>query len=128
MLLLTSILELRCERVNSQEIMVPLDKLYMLSESERLSPQKVAEINKRDFSYILVYKERRSNLIGVVKTKEFALKYLKNGNKTMNARDIVDDQHGILNVFADTNLLEMLMLFQSQSYRYAVVIGKKKKI
>ena len=46
----------------------------------------------------------------------------------MIVRDILDDTHNVLNVYADTNLLEMLMLFQSQSYRYAVVIGKKKKI
>ena len=33
-----------------------------------------------------------------------------------------------MSVYEDTNLLEMLMLFQAKSNRFAIVIGKKKKI
>ena len=58
--------------------MVPVKDLYMLELNERLSASKIAEINKKDYSYILIYKgEDRSNVVGVIKTKEFALKYLK---------------------------------------------------
>lgn len=31
-------------------------------------------------------------------------------------------------MYEDTNLLEMLMLFQARGERYSIVIGKKKKI
>ena len=58
--------------------MVPLKDLYMLELHERLTQSKINEINQKDFSYILVFKgEDRSNVVGVIKTKEFALKYLK---------------------------------------------------
>jgi len=33
-----------------------------------------------------------------------------------------------LSIYSDTNLLEMLMLFQAQSYRLALVSNKKKKV
>lgn len=56
------------------------------------------------------------------------MKYLKSGNEAQIASNFVENNHEILNVYADTNLLEMLMLFQAKSYRYAVVIGKKKKV
>lgn len=32
---------------------------------------------ENDFSYVLVYKENRDNIIGTIKVKEFAIKYLK---------------------------------------------------
>ena len=80
----------------------------------------------------MVYKgEDKSNVIGVIKTKEFALKYLKSqsmGQKYQTVQDIFEEKYDLLSVYEDTNLLEMLMLFQAKSNRFAIVIGKKKKI
>lgn len=42
--------------------------------------------------------------------------------------DLFAEKQDILCVYEDTNLLEMLMLFQTRSERYSIVIGKKKKI
>lgn len=42
--------------------------------------------------------------------------------------DFFDHDHGIMSVYEDTNLLEMLMLFQAKSYRFALVIAKKRKV
>lgn len=72
--------------------MVEVKDLYMLEIRERLTHNKIKEINEKDFSYILVYKgEDRSNVVGVIKTKEFALKYLKaqaKGQKYQTVQDI----------------------------------------
>lgn len=108
--------------------MVPLTELYMLSLTDKLTTAKIREINKKDYSYILVYKEKRSNVVGVLKTKEFAIKYLKSQKKSLVVEDLFVERQDILCVYEDTNLLEMLMLFQARSERYSIVIGKKKKI
>lgn len=124
--LLNSILELRTKRV--PQVMVPLAELYMLSLTDKLTTAKIREINKKDYSYILVYKEKRSNVVGVLKTKEFAIKYLKSQKKSLVVEELFVERQDILCVYEDTNLLEMLMLFQARSERYSIVIGKKKKI
>lgn len=41
----------------------------MLNVNERLSAQKINEIYQKDYSYILVYKEQKDNIIGLVKVK-----------------------------------------------------------
>lgn len=110
------------------QVMVPLTELYMLSLTDKLTTAKIREINKKDYSYILVYKEKRSNVVGVLKTKEFAIKYLKSQKKSLVVEDLFVERQDILCVYEDTNLLEMLMLFQARSERYSIVIGKKKKI
>lgn len=42
----------------------------MLSSDEPLLPAKISEINKKDYSYILIYKgKNKGKIIGVIKTK-----------------------------------------------------------
>lgn len=53
--------------------------------------------------------------MGVLKTKEFAVKYLKSQKKTLTVEDLFVERQDILCVYEDTNLLEMLMLFQARS-------------
>jgi len=60
--------------------------------------------------------------------KEFAAKYLKAQKKNQIVEDYLVDKQDILSVYEDTNLLEMMMLFQTRNARYSLVIGKKKKI
>lgn len=43
----------------------------------------------QDYSYILVYKETKSNILGTIKVKEFALKYLKSDKRDFNAGDVM---------------------------------------
>ena len=108
--------------------MVPMKSLYMLSIVEKLTPQKVDEICRKDYSYILVYRDHINNVVGVIKVKEFALKYLKSGNRPVIVKEICKEEENFLSVYADTNLLEMLMLFQTKSNRLALVSNKYKKI
>lgn len=50
----------------------------MLSLKDKLTPSKIAEINKKDYSYILVHLEnQRNKIVGVIKAKQFALDYAK---------------------------------------------------
>lgn len=60
--------------------------------------------------------------------KEFAIKYLKNKKPNLTVESLFTEKQDILCVYEDTNLLEMLMLFQARTERYSIVIGKKKKV
>ena len=54
--------------------------------------------------------KKREKIVGFVKVKEFSLKYLN--NKNLKIADFVEKgAGGLLSVYQDTNLLEMLMLF-----------------
>jgi len=46
----------------------------------------------------------------------------------MRAEEIMNHNANLLTVYADTNLLEMLMLFQARSTRIALVCNLKGKI
>ena len=49
--------------------MITLSELYMLEIKKKITASKIREINQKEFSYILVYREKKSNVIGVLKTK-----------------------------------------------------------
>jgi CBS domain containing-hemolysin-like protein len=49
----------------------------MIEEKEMINEAMVKVIRQKDYSYILVYKEKRNKITGVIKVKELALKYLK---------------------------------------------------
>lgn len=65
--------------------------------------------------------------MGVIKVKQFAMKYLRGSNKTIKPEDVIDHNTNFLSVYKDTNLLEMLMLFQANSSRIALICDEKKK-
>ncbi len=73
-LLLTSTLDLRGTRVN--QVMIPAKSFFMVEEREVINAKVVSEITNKDYSYILVYKEKRNSIVGMIKVKEFAIKYL----------------------------------------------------
>jgi hypothetical protein len=60
--------------------------------------------------------------------KEFVIKHLKEGSKLCKISDIAQPNNNMLCVYSDTNMLEMLMLFQAKSTRIAFVCDQKKKI
>jgi CBS domain containing-hemolysin-like protein len=49
----------------------------MLEEHEKINEKIVRDLIDNEYSYILVFKESRNNIIGTIKVKEFAIKYLK---------------------------------------------------
>lgn len=73
-LLLTSTLDLRGTRVN--QVMIPAKSFFMVEEREVINAKVVSEITNKDYSYILVYREKRNSIVGMIKVKEFAIKYL----------------------------------------------------
>lgn len=40
---------------------------------------------KKDYSHVLVYKSSKDEIVGVIKVKELAVKYLRCENKNMKA-------------------------------------------
>lgn len=125
-MLLTSTLLLRTERVEA--IMIPARDFFMLEEKEYITEEVAKQVKTNDYSYVLIYKEKRSKVTGVIKVKEFALRYLKESKRELRADEIMKPNSNLLTVYADTNLLEMLMLFQAKSTRVALVCNLKKKI
>ncbi len=76
---------------------------------------------------MLIYKEKKSRVVGVLKVKEFAVKYVRDGRQELSAAEIMKPNANMLTVYSDTNLLEMLMLFQAKSTRIALICSLKKK-
>lgn len=108
--------------------MIPARDFFMLEEKQFITEEVAKQIKANDYSYVLIYKEKRSKVTGVIKVKEFALRYLKESKRELRADEIMKPNSNLLTVYADTNLLEMLMLFQAKSTRIALVCNLKKKI
>lgn len=66
-LLLTSTLDLRGDRV--RDVMIDVKNFFMVEENEVIGEEKVREMIEKDYSYVLVYKENRDNIIGTIKVK-----------------------------------------------------------
>lgn len=49
----------------------------MVEEREVITEEIVKQIKQKDYSYILIYKEQKKHITGVIKIKDFAVKYLK---------------------------------------------------
>ena len=92
-----------------------------------ITPDLAKQIKAQDYSYVLIYKEKKSRIIGVLKVKEFAVKYVRDGRQELSTGEIMKPNANILTVYSDTNLLEMLMLFQAKSTRIALICNLKKK-
>ena len=107
--------------------MIPIKKLYSLECSEVLTKEKVQEMMKKDYSHVLVYRGSKDEIVGVIKVKELAIKYLRSENKNIKVDEAMDTRTPMLSVYKDTNLLEMLMLFQANSNRIALVCDEKRK-
>lgn len=55
------------------------------------------------------------------------MKYVRDGRQQLSAMEIMKPNANMLTVYSDTNLLEMLMLFQAKSTRIALICNLKKK-
>lgn len=56
--------------------MIPVDKFFMLEENELITEKIARKIYEEDYSYILVFKGEKKNIVGCIKVKEFSVKYL----------------------------------------------------
>jgi Mg2+/Co2+ transporter CorB len=68
-MLLGSILKLREHRVG--KILIPLGSVYMIDIDSRLDKAKIQELKEKEFSFVPVYREKRTNIVAILKTKEF---------------------------------------------------------
>jgi metal transporter CNNM len=69
--ILTGVLEYK--HVHVREVMTELDKVYMIELNTRLSFSVLMDIYKSGFTRIPVYEEHRSNIVGVLFTKDLIL-------------------------------------------------------
>ena len=107
--------------------MIGVRDFYMLEENTRLTEDKIKEITQKDFSYVLVYRENRSTVVGAIKIKEFAVRCLQS-DTVLRAGEVMKPNANMLTVYEDTNLLHMLMIFQAKSTRVALVCNLKRKL
>ena len=49
--------------------MIPVKKFFMIEEKDELVEKLVNEIIEKDYSYVLVYRKDRSNIVGTIKMK-----------------------------------------------------------
>lgn len=61
----------------------------MFECSEILTKEKVDEMLKHDYSYVVVYRENKDNIVGIIKVKEFALHYLKSKGRKIKAEEFI---------------------------------------
>lgn len=57
----------------------------MFECSEILTKEKVDEMLKNDYSHVIIYRENKDTIVGIIKVKEFALHYLKSKGKKLKA-------------------------------------------
>jgi CBS domain containing-hemolysin-like protein len=109
--------------------MIKVKDFFMLEEKAVIGSEIVKEMTQKDYSYVLVYRGSKNNVIGTIKIKEFAIKYLKSEKTEMQVCDVMrHSTERVLTVYEDTNLLEMLMLFQAKSTRFALVVNAIRKV
>ncbi len=60
---------------------------------------------KNDYSHVVVYKGSKDTIVGVIKVKEFSLKYLRSKDKKLKVEEFIDTKTPLLSVYKDTNLL-----------------------
>ena len=58
---------MRGDRVNN--VMIPVDKFFMLEENELITEAIAEKIYKKDYSYVLVYRQIKTNITGIIKVK-----------------------------------------------------------
>ncbi len=71
------------------EVMIPANDFFMVEEKQIIGAPMVEEISLKDYSYVLVYSGQRSNIIGIIKVKEFAIRYLSTESDEMVAGDVM---------------------------------------
>jgi len=100
--------------------MEPIEKVFMISDQTKITPDLIKKISEKAFSKIPVYKGKNKNqIVGILKAKsliDYQDKYLDQTIKESNFK-LLDT----LVVPKDTSMLEMLMLFQTEKTAIALI-------
>jgi Mg2+/Co2+ transporter CorB len=75
-----------------------------------------------------VYREKRNNIVAILKMKELVPIVADKKNVGKKVKDLIQPDENILTIYEDTNLMELLMLFEAKKARIALVANKKRKV
>lgn len=119
MKIIQSTIELR--DIPVEEIMVPLESVFMLNASETVNANLLFRIFKRKFSRIPIYDSDTQKIVGVLPAKELITANEYIGSSVGQAFKLSKT----LFVSRDQNLLELLTIFQMNSTQIAFVTANK---
>lgn len=75
-----------------------------------------------------MYREKRNNIVAILKMKELVPIVADKKNVGKKVKDLIQPDENILTIYEDTNLMELLMLFEAKKARIALVANKKRKV
>lgn len=122
--IITSTIDLRDIRVDDPKIMVSKENMFMLSDSDIISTSLLEKIKEKNFTRLPLYHNHDKNtIVGVVGVKSM-LGIIKDAGKAL--KDVKITKLRPVYVRRDTNLLEMLALFQENKCSLVMVSDKEK--
>lgn len=123
--ILISTLELRTTTVDNR--MIPKEKVKMVSSESVIDEEFISKVQKHGFSRVLIYtKEDTNNIMGVLISKKLINADITKKNPIRERRRDFNYEAPVF-VAKDTNLLEMMRLFQEKMTSMAIVIDKEAK-
>lgn len=119
-------MKLREHRVG--KILIPINQAYMVSSEDKIDQAKIEEIKKKEYSFIPVYRDKKSNIVAILKIKELVPLVADKKNVGKKVKELIQLDDNMLTIYEDTNLMELLMLFEAKKARLALVANKKRKV
>lgn len=104
---------------NVDEIMTPIDQVYMVSIDDELDVDTISTMLSKGYSRIPVYKGQKDNIVGLLFVKDLAL--LNPHEKTPIRKVLPLYGRNFPRVFGDTKLSDMLKEFKAGQSHIAVV-------
>ncbi|EAS07552.3 transmembrane protein, putative (macronuclear) [Tetrahymena thermophila SB210] len=121
-MMISSTLDLREQKVT--EKMIKLDDCFMLNTEDIFSKELILKIKQSGFSTIPIYDKVRTNIIGCLRTKIILGCENKHLNKPIATRFPLTQ---LLMIAKDTNMLQMIQIFQKKKCSLAIVTTEEKK-
>lgn len=100
----------------------------MVSSEDKIDQAKIEEIKKKEYSFIPVYRDKKSNIVAILKIKELVPLVADKKNVGKKVKELIQLDDNMLTIYEDTNLMELLMLFEAKKARLALVANKKRKV
>ena len=99
----------------------------MVEEKQQITKELIEEISNSESSFVLIYKEKKENITGYVKTKEIILKYLKSNDRTKGANILSLVKNKVFKtaqVYNDAIAVEALEVFEVFKTQIILVADK----
>lgn len=102
----------------------------MLEEHQPITESVANEISHLEYSFIIIYRKEKQNIIGYVKTKEVILKYLMLGNhsKPVAIHELIKHSisDSIVRIYNDAIATEALEILEANQTRVTLVTDQQK--